>query len=44
VVSKERAPIDNVERGRENISINSLTRVAKALKVAMRDLVSGIPG
>ena len=33
--------IGNVERGEENISIDSLARIAKALKVGLVDLVSG---
>ena len=32
----------DVERGEENVSIDSLARIAKALKVALHDLFSGI--
>lgn len=31
-----------VERGEENVSIDSLARIAKALKSPLRDLVQGI--
>jgi transcriptional regulator with XRE-family HTH domain len=34
--------VGNVERGEENISIDSLVRIAKALKVSIRDLVKGV--
>ncbi|MGO8838433.1 MAG: helix-turn-helix domain-containing protein [Limisphaerales bacterium] len=34
--------VGNVERGEENISIDSLTRISKALKVPLGDLVSGV--
>jgi len=34
--------IGHVERGGENISIDSLVRITKALKISLRDLVSGI--
>jgi transcriptional regulator with XRE-family HTH domain len=34
--------VGNVERGEENISLDSLVRIAKALKVSLRDLVSGV--
>ena len=33
--------VGNVERGEENISLDSLARIAKALKVSLRDLVGG---
>ena len=33
--------VGNVERGCENISVDSLQRIAKALKVGLADLVSG---
>ena len=33
--------IGSVERGEENVSIDSLARIAKALKVSVVDLVSG---
>jgi len=34
--------VGDVERGEENVSIDSLARIAKALKVALHDLFSGI--
>jgi transcriptional regulator with XRE-family HTH domain len=34
--------IGSVERGNENISIDSLMRIAKALKASMEDLVKGL--
>jgi transcriptional regulator with XRE-family HTH domain len=34
--------VGNLERGEENISIDSLLRIAKALKVSLGDLVTGI--
>ena len=34
--------VGNVERGEENISIDSLARIATALKVRVRDLVDDI--
>jgi XRE family transcriptional regulator, regulator of sulfur utilization len=34
--------IGSVERGEENVSIDSLMRIAKALKVTLHDLVTGI--
>ena len=34
--------VGNVERGCENISVDSLQRIAKALKVGLADLVSGV--
>jgi XRE family transcriptional regulator, regulator of sulfur utilization len=34
--------VGNVERGEENISIDSLVRIAHALKVSITDLVSGL--
>jgi transcriptional regulator with XRE-family HTH domain len=33
--------IGNIERGEENVSIDSLVRVAKALKVHVSDLTDG---
>jgi transcriptional regulator with XRE-family HTH domain len=34
--------VGNVERGEENISIDSLARIAHALNVSISDLVSGL--
>ena len=34
--------VGDVERGEEIVSIDSLARIAKALKVALHDLFSGI--
>jgi transcriptional regulator with XRE-family HTH domain len=34
--------VGSVERGEENVSIDSLVRIAEALKVAVQDLVNGI--
>jgi DNA-binding XRE family transcriptional regulator len=34
--------VSDVERGRENISLDTLVRVAAALKVALADLIRGI--
>jgi XRE family transcriptional regulator, regulator of sulfur utilization len=34
--------VGRVERGEENVSIDSLMRIAKALKVTLHDLVTGI--
>jgi XRE family transcriptional regulator, regulator of sulfur utilization len=34
--------VGNVERGEENISIDSLARIARALSVSVSDLVSGL--
>ena len=34
--------VGNVERGEENISIDSLARIAKALKVGVRDLTADL--
>jgi transcriptional regulator with XRE-family HTH domain len=34
--------VGSVERGEENVSIDSLVRIAEALKASVRDLVSGI--
>jgi transcriptional regulator with XRE-family HTH domain len=34
--------VGNVERGLENISIDSLVRIAKALKVSLSELIEGI--
>ena len=34
--------IGNVERGAENISLDSLIRVAKALKTSLQELARGI--
>jgi transcriptional regulator with XRE-family HTH domain len=34
--------VGSVERGEENVSIDSLARVAKALKVSIGDLVRGV--
>ncbi|MGH7977378.1 MAG: helix-turn-helix domain-containing protein [Limisphaerales bacterium] len=34
--------VGEVERGYVNISLDSLTRIAKALKIKVRDLVDGI--
>jgi hypothetical protein len=31
-----------VERGEENVSIDSLVRISKALKVSLHDLVAGV--
>jgi len=34
--------ISDVERGRENISVDALRRIAKALDVGLEDLFGGI--
>ncbi len=34
--------IGSVERGEENVSLDSLVRIAKALKSTVQDLVEGI--
>ena len=34
--------VGNVERGEENISIDSLARIAKALKVSLHDLMTDV--
>jgi transcriptional regulator with XRE-family HTH domain len=34
--------IGSVERGEENVSIDSLVRISKALKVSLHDLVAGV--
>ena len=34
--------VGRVERGEENVSIDSLMRIAKALKATLQDLVSGV--
>jgi transcriptional regulator with XRE-family HTH domain len=34
--------ISDVERGRENISVDALYRIAKSLKVGLEDLCKGI--
>ena len=34
--------VGNVERGEENISIDSLARIAHALNVSISDLVNGL--
>lgn len=34
--------IGDVERGEENISIDSLARIAQALRVSISDLVAGL--
>ena len=33
--------VSDIERGRENISVDALARIAKALHVAIRDLFRG---
>lgn len=33
--------VGSVERGEENVSIDSLARIAKALKISLTDLVAG---
>ena len=34
--------ISDVERGRENISVDAVARIAKALRVGLEDLFQGI--
>jgi XRE family transcriptional regulator, regulator of sulfur utilization len=34
--------LGRVERGEENVSIDSLMRIAKAMKLSIQDLVSGV--
>jgi transcriptional regulator with XRE-family HTH domain len=34
--------ISSVERGQENVSIDSLARISKTLQIAIRDLLAGL--